>query len=290
MKEILKSKQAHSTLSILEPIRRAPFGIPFLYQRISSTSPLTALISTKSPITSLSVLHLDGTVDWMISQRNALLAWTGHNLSVSPTINRSMSLAHWGNTKVTGRGLVAVAGAGQIYQLKLQPGEKYVAHPGNVIAYTITQNPPLPYRFKSSNLRFQLPDMNFSAFLPDVKFFRVMKESATWKAIAKILFNLRTTARRTIWGDRLFLQFQGPTTILMSSRASRISDVLTNRDVDEIANTETGVVQSLASTPKEGVSETKRAADVPTGFKMATVGKGGDVKFEDVKSIEALKS
>jgi len=229
----------------------------------------------------------------MIAQRNALLAWTGHNLSVSPTINRSMSFAHWGNTKITGRGLVAVAGPGQIYQLKLQPGEKYVAHPANVVAYTISQNPPLPYRFKSSSLRFQLPDVNFSAYLPDVKFFRVMKETPTWKAIVKVFFNMRTTARRTIWGDRLFLQFQGPTTILLSSRASRISDVLTKRDVDEIADTEAGVVQSavsLASTPKEDITEVKKTADVPTGFKMATVGKGGDVKFEEVKNIESLKS
>lgn len=184
-----------------------------------------------------------------------------------------------------------MAGAGQIYQLKLQPGEKYVAHPGNVIAYTITQNPPLPYRFKSSNLRFQVPDINFSAILPDIKFFRVMKESATWKAIAKMLFSLRTTARRTIWGDRLFLQFQGPTTILMSSRASRISDVLTKRDVDEIADTEAGVVQSavtLARTPKDA-TESKQTSYVPSGFKVATVGKGGDVKFEDVKNMEELK-
>jgi len=228
----------------------------------------------------------------MISQRSALLAWTGHNLSVSPTINRNVSFAYWGNTKVTGRGLAAVAGSGQIYQLKLQPGEKYVAHPGNVIAYTISRTAPVPYRFKSSNLRFQLPDMNFSAILPDVKFFRVMKESATWKAVAKVLFNLRTVARRTIWGDKLFLQFQGPMTILLSSRAARMSDVLTKREVDEIADTEAGVVQSavtLASTPKE-VASTKEIKDVPTGFKIATVGKEGGVKFEDVKSIESLKS
>lgn len=203
-----------------------------------------------------------------------------------------MSLAHWGNTKITGRGLAAVTGPGQIYQLKLQPGEKYVAHPGNVVAYTITQNTPLPYRFRSSNLRFQVPDAEFSAYFPEVKFFRVMKETTTWKAIAKLSFSVRTMARRTIWGDRLFLQFQGPTTILMSSRASRISDVLTKRDVDEIADTEAGVVQSavtLASTPKEDRVESTQKSVVPTGFKMATV-TGGEVKFEDVKSIEESKA
>lgn len=222
-------------------------GIPFLYQQITSTSPLTALISTKSPLTSFTVLHLNGTVDWMVTQRKALLAWTGHTLAVSPTINKGMSFAHWGNTQVTGRGLVALSGPGQVYQIKLKAGEDYVAYPGNVVAYTITQHPPLPYRLKSSRLRFQLPDIGLSRLFPDIKFFRVMQQTSTWKGIAKLLFNLRTSTRRTIWGDSLFLQFHGPTTILVSSRASRISDVLTARDVNEIADSEAGAVQSAVT-------------------------------------------
>ena len=86
----LISNQAVSTLSLLEPFRRAIFGIPFIYQRISSTTPYTALISTKSKITSLVVVHLDGRLDWMVAQRDALLAWTGHNLSISPRVNTKM--------------------------------------------------------------------------------------------------------------------------------------------------------------------------------------------------------
>jgi len=51
---------------------------------------LTALISTKSAITSFAVVQLDGTLDWMVTQRQALLAWTGHSISVRPTVNRKM--------------------------------------------------------------------------------------------------------------------------------------------------------------------------------------------------------
>ncbi|KAI9731461.1 MAG: Altered inheritance of mitochondria protein 24, mitochondrial [Claussenomyces sp. TS43310] len=284
-----KAENAQSTLSLLEPFRRAALGIPFLYQRVSSTSPLVALISTKSPITSLTVLHLDGTVDWMVTQRQGLLAWTGHTLSVSPAINRGMSLAHWGNTQVTGRGLAALAGPGQIYQVTLKAGEEYVAHPGNVLAYTVTQHPPLPYRFKSSILKFQVPRLGLSYLVPDTKFFRVMKQSATWQGLAKLLFNLRTVLRRTIWGDRLFLQFRGPTTLLLCSRASRISDVLTTRDVNEIADSPAGAVQSavtLSIAPKEDGTTSERASDVATGFHFASVGKDGRVKFEEAKSLK----
>lgn len=283
-----KAENAQSTLSILEPFRRAALGIPFLYQRISSTSPLTALISTKSPLTSFTVLHLNGTVDWIVAQRKALLAWTGHTLSVTPTVNRGMGLAHWGNSEITGRGLVALAGPGQIYQITLNTGEEYVAHPGNVVAYTVTQHPPQPYRLKSSSLRFQIPSLGLGYLVPDIKFFRVMRETSTWRGLTNLLFNLRTSARRSIWGDRLFLKFHGPTTILLSSRASRISDVLTARDINEIADTPAGAVQStvtLIRQPKESEESTKQFTDVPTGFQYVEVGRDGKVKFEDAQEV-----
>jgi hypothetical protein len=196
-----------------------------------------------------------------------------------------MSIAHWGNSQVTGRGLVALAGPGQVYQVTLKAGEEYVAHPGNVVAYTITQHPPLPYRLKSSSLRFQIPNLGLSSLMPDVKFFRVMRQTDTWKAIGKLLFNFRTAARRTIWGDSLFLQFHGPTTILLSSRASRISDVLTSRDINEIADSPEGAVQSAVTLPTTLKEETtkKPVADIPTGFHVAQVSRDGKVKFEDAQ-------
>lgn len=39
---------------------------------------------------------------------------------------------HWGNSEVTGRGLIALAGKGQIYSINLKEGEQYIAHPGYV--------------------------------------------------------------------------------------------------------------------------------------------------------------
>jgi uncharacterized protein (AIM24 family) len=124
-----KSENTLSTLSFLEPFRRVPVGIPFLYQKVSSTSPVTALVSTKSPISSIVSVNLDGRQDWVISQRQALLAWTGHTLSLKPQYNVKLGVAHWGNTYITGRGLLALAGKGQIYQVQVKAGENYVAHP-----------------------------------------------------------------------------------------------------------------------------------------------------------------
>ena len=39
------------------------------------------------------------------------------------------SLAHWGASMVTGRGLLALAGQGSISQILLREGETYIVHP-----------------------------------------------------------------------------------------------------------------------------------------------------------------
>lgn len=137
----------------------------------------------------------------MIAQRNALLAWTGHTLSIKPQTNTSMSIAHWGSSRVTGRGLLCLSGKGQVYQLALKSGEEYIVHPSNVIAYSIMQHAPQPYRFKSSNLRLQIP--NAFSYLPDTRFFKVVRQSNVWRVVANTLFTIRTWARRSIWGDRV---------------------------------------------------------------------------------------
>ncbi|KAH8668400.1 mitochondrial biogenesis AIM24-domain-containing protein [Xylariales sp. PMI_506] len=273
-----KPQNAQSTLSLLSPFSRALTGVPFLYQRITSTTPLTALISTKSATTTFSVLHLDGTEDWMVANRSALLAWTGHTLSVTPRIQARLPFAHWGSSELTGRGLVALSAPGHIYQLTLAEGEEFVAHPSNVVAYTISRSPPVPFRFKSSGIRFQIPSV--TNWLGNIKFFQVMRTTETYKFFAKLLFSLRTTTRRTIWGDRLFLQFRGPSTILMSSRAGRISDVLTKAEINEIADAPAGEIAAavdLATKPEPVPEPTPQKQTVRVH--IAEVGQDGKVKI-----------
>ncbi|KAF6812830.1 altered inheritance 24 [Colletotrichum musicola] len=281
-----ENSQAQSTLSILSPFTRAFLGVPFLYQRISSSTPLTALISTKSPTTTFSVLHLDGTTDYMITQRNALLAWTGHTLSISPRISRGLSLAHWGNTHLTGRGLVALSSPGQIYELTLAEGEEFVAHPSNVVAYAVSRNPPLPFRLKSNILRFQVPSI--TGLFPETEFMKNMRDTSTYKTLARWLFTLRTSLRRTIWGDRLFLQFRGPTTILMSSRGVRVADSLTTNEVNEIADAPAGVVPQAVELTSEPKIEAKPASveQPPSAIRVASVSRDGKVDFEDAKDLK----
>lgn len=305
-----KPDNAQSTLSILNPITRALLGVPFLYQRITATTPVTALISTKSANTTFTVLHLDGTTDWMLAQRNALLAWTGHTLSPSARVQSGLTLAHWGSTHLTGRGLAALQAPGQIYQLELKDGEEFVAHPGSVVAYAVTRNPPQPFRFKSSSLRLQVPSL--TRLIPEAEWIKTVRDSEVYKFFARTLYKIRTATRRTIWGDRLFLQFRGPTTILMSSRGTRASDVLTSEQINEVADAPGGVLAKAIELPDKPKQLTESVADKDvvvkadvskdvvsdapkdvsdqsvTGIHVATVGKDGKVKFEDTKDLKEV--
>ncbi|KAI9722850.1 MAG: Altered inheritance of mitochondria protein 24, mitochondrial [Chrysothrix sp. TS-e1954] len=281
-------ENATSSLSSLSPLTRGFPGIPFLYQKLSSTSPLNILIAAAVPHSSFAVLNLDGRVDWKIVQRKALLAWTGHTLAVKPGLDTSMSLAHWGSSTVTGRGLVAVVGTGQVYQIKLVDGEQYVAHPSNVVAYTINRNSPQPYRFKSSSLKLQIPSLD--SIFPRNKFFQTMLDTTTFKTLANLAFQTRTWTRRTIWGDRLFLRFHGPTTILLQSRGSRLRDVLSSRDVNEIADATAGLGRAtptlaIGQSTSAGVNDKDSATSQPaaTSMSYARVEGGGKIAFRTVE-------
>ncbi|KAJ3524307.1 hypothetical protein NM208_g12109 [Fusarium decemcellulare] len=277
-----KPDSAQSTLSILNPVTRAFLGVPFLYQRISATTPITALISTKSPTTTFTVLHLDGTTDWMVSQRNALLAWTGHTLSLSQRIQSGLTLAHWGSTHLTGRGLAALSAPGQIYELSLKEGEEFVAHPGSVVAYSVSRHTPKPFRFKSNTLRIQVPSL--SRWIPEAEWIKTPADYNSTDDLG------RSTLPPVPWPS------QNPHV----QPSVRASDVLTNQQVNEIADAPAGALAQavdLANKPKlsegpaskDGVAkpaEQEKGDQSVTGIHVATVEKDGKVKFEDSKDLK----
>lgn len=222
----------------------------------------------------------------MVSQRNALLAWTGHTLTLSSRIQRKLSVTHWGSTHLTGRGLAALSAPGQIYQLTLGDGEEFAAHPGSVVAYAVSRNAPQPFRFKSTSLRFQVPAL--TSWFTNIEFVKNMRMTDTYKLIARTLFSLRTMARRTIWGDRLFLQFKGPTTILMSSRGVRVVDSLSSEQINEIADSPAGTLSAALQPGNSGkkITEGTTKIDENASITVAAVQKDGKVAFEDAKDLK----
>jgi len=256
-------------------------------------------------LTTFAILQLDGTTDWKLAQRKALLAWTGKSLSVTPSLYTKLSLAYWGSSDITGRGLLALAGQGQIYSIELAEGESYVVHPSNVLAYTASSPAPLPqpYRFKSTNVRLQIP-LQLGNFFPSSKFIETLKTSETYKFIANSLLRIRTWSRRSILGDRLFLQFRGPTTLLIQSRAARVSDVLSTQEVNEIADAPAGVVREAIATAQApsplgnarpsiqsgpDTATTSPAASKQPKLSVANINSDGKVSFTAAENFEQVK-
>lgn len=237
------------------------------------------------------MLHLDGTTDWIVSQRNAILAWTGHTLALSSQIQRRLALAYWGNTHITGRGLVALSAPGQVYKLTLGQDEEFVAHPGSIVAYTVSRHAPLPFRFKSTSLRLQVPSL--TSWIPDFEFAKRMRDTKLYNFLAQALFNLKAVTRRTIWGDRLFLEFRGPATILMSSRGVRITDALTREQINEIADAPAGASLAAIELANESLKVVKDKRVEPqvldgnaSSVHVAAVNTDGKVTFEDSKELK----
>nr|POE65356.1 altered inheritance of mitochondria protein 24, mitochondrial [Quercus suber] len=145
------------------------------------------------------------------------------------------------------------------------------------------QHAPQPYRFKANLLRFQIP--NPGTWLPDTRFWRTMRQSFAWNFIRDTAFLIRTWGRRAIWGDRLFLQFHGPAQILLQSRGSSLTDVLTARDINEIADSPAGAVSSATAieppSSKSSSAASFRSADVS----FASVDRQGQVRFDRAKGV-----
>ncbi|KAK9476518.1 mitochondrial biogenesis AIM24-domain-containing protein, partial [Lipomyces japonicus] len=292
-----------STLSVLSPTVRALVGIPFLYQKITSTTPLTALITSKSStLTTFAVVSLDGRVDWTIAQRNSLLAWSGSTLTVKPKLVPHLSLSRWGNTLLQGRGEVALAGKGQIYQITLQEREEFVVHPSNILAFTsnLPSPKPAPYRLRHSRLRLQVPDSILPSKLFDSKFLRDLKATKFVQLISKFFYRFKILIRNSIWGENLFVRFSGPSTILIQSRSAKLADLIPASELREIAQLQPEAFaprsrSDVNAATETGVVEVQEIAAVePT--KPAQASNGGHLKVASVedgkvvfKSVDSFK-
>lgn len=98
---------------------------------------------------------------------------------------------------------------------------------------------------------------------------------------------------------QLFLQFDGPATILVQSRGPRLNDVLSGREVNEIADTPRGITspagQSAKSEERKGAEEAVKSVpeisrsveDLTQEIKgisqsVAKIRKDGKIEIEEV--------
>ena len=90
---------------------------------------------------------------------------------------------------------------------------------------------------------------------------------------------------------QLFLQFYGPMTILLQTRASRMRDVLTSANINEIADAQPGTVHTVVTLAQERsqADSGEPEAGFPVNIKAprmstASIGTDGKVTFEPIGS------
>lgn len=98
------------------------------------------------------------------------------------------------------------------------------------------------------------------------------------------MFTIRFMAELLLTSQQLFLHFKGPANIIIQSRGGHLSDVLTTRDVNEIADSPAGsVTQALTSPAEAGSSPIAPAPKAsPTTMSYASVNHG-KVDFQKSK-------
>ena len=88
---------------------------------------------------------------------------------------------------------------------------------------------------------------------------------------------------------KLFLRFSGPTTVLLQTRASRISDVLRAQDVQEFADSAAGTVQTAMSSATSTANvPIKPAVNNNPRLTVASKGFDGKVSFRETDSFQNL--
>ncbi|KAL9054002.1 MAG: hypothetical protein Q9162_004408 [Coniocarpon cinnabarinum] len=280
-----------SSLSPLQPFRRGALGLPFLFQRLTATSPINLLLSSPSSGSFL-VLSLDGRIDWRIFRPQSLVAWSGSRSSLSISSHFSTStpgVANWIQQTVTGRGLVALTARGGAFEVRLKEGEEYLAHPSHVVAYSISSNAPSPYRLSHTRLRLAIPSLG--EYLPETQFIKAVRESRTFLFLGRVLFRLRQWLRVAMWGERVFLRLRGPGTVVVQGRpggvVSGVRDSMDEREVREWVDSPAGTLQkSLSEAERRGRREEDRGVvEKKGGVKQeehvtyATIGKDGKVAW-----------
>ncbi|KAF2857532.1 hypothetical protein K470DRAFT_206313, partial [Piedraia hortae CBS 480.64] len=213
-------------LHILSPLLRSLTLTPWLYQRVTSAGGYSALIGTRSAMTSMSVLNLDGREDWNIIKKNAILAWAGEKLALTPSLtgaSRGTSLLSHAislsGTEITGRGLVAVVGKGALHQINLKNGEEYILRRGNVVGYTLTCHPE---RFSfESKMTLRVPDLfTHTRFWTELRKTGVYRFSATLGGLVGRVWGW-------VMGEEPYFLFRGPGRVIFQSRGTGVRDLVT---------------------------------------------------------------
>lgn len=203
---------------------------PFISSKIVSTEPATILLTSSATANASAAASSQSVIisptsesDWIIPNRDSILAWTVPSLSSSPS--SFFSSEKYGSIRATGSSpdptspinpqiaLSARTAGAPILEVSLQENETIFLHPNTVLAYTIPSGAK-----KTQDDLVIVPHSDKSVSLSSVtqaKYFKSIKIPdfivSYWNTLKKF------THAMLYQGDDLLLKVTGPKTILLAS-------------------------------------------------------------------------
>lgn len=134
-----------STLKYSNAANNAP-SLPLVYQKVTSTSALTLLLSapTRSRKASwYALIEPSKSYNWVV-RRDALLAWGGHQLNLTPitsALHKTLSAFRESPIYVQGDGgQLALTNETLIYEFKVKAGEDVFLRQGSILGLTVPKD------------------------------------------------------------------------------------------------------------------------------------------------------
>ncbi|KAI4210179.1 MAG: hypothetical protein LQ351_006933 [Letrouitia transgressa] len=195
-----------------------------------------------------------------------------------------MGLGNRGSSEITGRGLLAIAGRGSISQIKLEVNENYVVHPRLQ-----------PY-FRST-VAIQAPNFFISTAGSGPWIVHFTRSNRAFPDRARIIYlaiNGTLPVQFTNLVKETYLGRSRPVTILLQTRGGKSTDILTTRDINDIADTPAGALETrLPSTLGSSITtnsklepSTPQSDKKNTPLNFANVDRSGKVSFEKSEKSE----
>lgn len=312
-----------SKWEFIQPLRRFWLtGDTSSYQSIIGTVPLQLLVSaydqfdtSKSSGTKTFVnLTLDGSVDWILFETNSLQCYTGASLNVKiESLPKQLHYGYKGRgyAWLNGRGLVSVAGNGNIFKVGLGVGEEIRVERSKIFAISVKELAELnnencikseiwnsvdglfhEKKGNTTNTQTKLEPKSIKLFNN-----KIVDETLTitWKYIKsmnEIFQSGKSKLLDYVIGNGQYVVIKGPRTVLIETGSGRdnfvvrSNELLTNKDN----------IEELEKIVKQEQEWSKPDSQIGDNLGVVTISNGKATyknlpNFdEEVKRIEGLKN
>lgn len=245
-----------SKVSILKLLTK-----PLIYNKISSTTPLSLILSNKGSNNYFINLELSQNEEWTVFNTKNLVGWYGPDLEI--TNSKIGVKLESGNNKSN----VILNGKAQLFTLNLESEEKIYLNPKSIIAIN-AQNQGEFHKLNSSSLQLSIPSFKFldswkitfnslyqkiSQYITpklqqDQSEVKVIESSKTIESTKEETksFEIRQSLKsmgtwisskfnQIVSKDKIFYEVKGPATIIVQNSTSiSTTKIFTNEQLTEI--------------------------------------------------------